>query len=442
VTPSAAGLEQFVSPRSIEGYLRRIATNRLRAGSYDMTVEQGVEFDEIMRHAASFARALSRAALERSHVFTPGAVRVRSVRGKEREFTSFGLSDLVLHYAAAAMVTLAFERASSRFVYSYVPGRSYDRAVAALAAYVQHRAKAETPEDLYVLRLDVAGYFESIPVHREATIWASLRRGLSQAHGDLGVDWGMWLLEQTIRPTLRLPDGGTCCRTLGLPIGTPLSPPVSNHYLLPLDMFLERHPGAFFARYGDDVIYCHKDPERVLDVERETLRRLGDLGLSVSEQKSARLRLTASGAAAGHPAFEPTQFVNFLGLAVGPTGRLRLQEAHVAKLLRELRRRVSSVVACFVDETIPERVLALRSTLRQALDLRSPFRAKHTRPFATVRIDRAQRRYIEHELALLVARGATGIFGVRALRRLRASMGPETHAPALLPSPVRVSRHA
>jgi hypothetical protein len=100
------------------------------------------------------------------------------------------------------------------------------------------------------------------------------------------------------------------------------------------------------------------------------------------------------------------------------------------------------VVACFVDETIPERVLALRSTLRQALDLRSPFRAKHTRPFATVRIDRAQRRYIEHELALLVARGATGIFGVRALRRLRASMGPETHAPALLPSPVRVSRHA
>ena len=49
----------------------------------------------------------------------------------------------------------------------------------------------------------------------------------------------------------------------GVPTGQPISCVLFNLYLSGLDAQLDRIPGAFYARYCDDIVFAHPDPDVV-----------------------------------------------------------------------------------------------------------------------------------------------------------------------------------
>ena len=101
----------------------------------------------------------------------------------------------------------------------------------------------------WVIDLDVASFFDSIPWH---LIIKAVR-----AHTD--ARWVVLYIERWLQAPLRLPDGRLAERDRGTPQGSPVSPVLVNlfmHYAF--DAWLAReYPTVQFERYADDaVVHC------------------------------------------------------------------------------------------------------------------------------------------------------------------------------------------
>src|SRR5437867_776598 len=81
--------------------------------------------------------------------------------------------------------------------------------------YERRSRAGARPPGVYVLRRDVASYFDSIPIGRDSSLWPALE-------ADLGRPLPA-LVEGAIRAEMHLPDGGLAVRVKGLPMGQPIA---------------------------------------------------------------------------------------------------------------------------------------------------------------------------------------------------------------------------
>ena len=58
----------------------------------------------------------------------------------------------------------------------------------------------------------------------------------------------------------------------------PIATTMFNLYLMPLDKELAAIPGAFYARYSDDVLLAHPDPDVVRRADQRLQAILSRLG--------------------------------------------------------------------------------------------------------------------------------------------------------------------
>jgi hypothetical protein len=362
----------------------------------------GVPLRALILDAPRFARLLAEAVAAGRYAPAPALVR-RARLDKERDLHRFTAADLVVHAALAELLAEAAEPGLSPCLHSYRAGRSSFAAVRALAAYARaHRRARPDPRarGLHLVHCDVKSYGESIPLGAHSPLWADLaERGA-----------GGPLVAALVRPEVVV--DGVATRLVGLATGSPIATVVTNLYLAPLDRALDAVPGAFYARYGDDLVFAHPDAAVVDAAEARLEAILARRGLAVNAAKRRRCYWNGAGRpAAGAPG---TTHVAFLGCRVGFDGTVGLPRAKLRALLADLRARARRATALAARD----RAAVVCAALAQALDPRAPSATSYAPWLRSVVNDRRQLAELDHELARAVATALTGRRGPRAFRHL------------------------
>jgi hypothetical protein len=224
-----------------------------------------------------------------------------------------------------------------------------------------------------------------------------------------------------VRPEVQLPKGGQVTLLRGVATGQPISCVLYNLYLSEMDRQLDRIPGAFYARYSDDVLFAHPDPEVARGAAIEIESAVERLGLGMKAEKSLDLYLTGAGrASAAWPEAKGRSWVPFLGAFVGADGTVSLSTQKMRRLLGDVEDR-SARTARSLEEGSPEaRGPIVCSIINRMFDRRAA-PSHEGRAAALVRravTDRRQLAQLDYRIARIVLKAVTGDAGVRAFRRV------------------------
>lgn len=341
---------------------------------------------------------------------------------KVRQLTALSGLDKLAHTLLARHLREHTEALVDAHVRSFKKGDSSQRTVADLARFTRAFAKRHPRRGLFVLRADVAEYGDSIPVHAQAplwplldALWATLQR----------TDEDAWFLA-ALRPALRCEvverDGARLCQLVGLPTGSPLLPPIENLYLAEIDRELGAHTDAFYARYGDDIIFAHPDAALVARSSAAMLAMLARLGLRVNTQKLQHYHFNAAGAPWAGPQpevpFRPSNSVEYLGYRVRMSGTVSLTQKKWRELIGFLRRGLRDAVRNLTTRGPTDRARVLCALLGQAANKGGLLAHRHVVTSLAIVNDRAQLGELDYFLALSVAELAVRRRGVRAFREM------------------------
>jgi hypothetical protein len=401
--------------RRYERQIERLHERYLLSSRLYELRQSDVSLASIVMNRGTVARLLARDVAEGRYAFEPGEMRTIRARHKTREVFSCRLTDLLVHGVVADLVQEAVSPQLSPRVFSYRKGVAWLTPVSALAAFVRReRRRHADPRDrgVYVLRRDVDSYTDSIPVGEGSPLWPMLEARLG---GPLPP-----LVQESIRTELRLPDGAVACRLRGLPMGQPIASVVANLYLGELDRALEEIPGGFYARYGDDYLFAHPDPEAARAADETMDRVVASLSLTVNAKKRRTLYLTPAGCPSpSWPAASGASTVPFLGTLVSGSGTVGLDGKKVRTLLRELDRRAVATVRTMRGADRDEVGRAVCSVVNRALDPRSALSQQRSAAMLLrVVTDRRQLEQLDYWIARLVLEAVTGRCSVRGFREI------------------------
>jgi len=243
--------------------------------------------------------ALQRALL--SGAWRPGAPREFMIHDpKPRLICAAPFADRVVHHALCAALAPRLEAALPPQSFACRPGYGLHRALAAAL-----RVARACP---FVLRLDVAHYFESIP---HDLLLAQVRRLYKEPPL-------LRLIERVVREGHPRGAGGR-----GLPIGALTSQHLANLYLAPVDrLALTLVSARGYVRYMDDLVLGFETAEAAWRAHALLAARLGELGLRL---KPSETRLSGRGGG-----------WSFLGFRLWPH-RVRLDAPRRRRLIRRVR---------------------------------------------------------------------------------------------------------
>lgn len=184
--------------------------------------------------------------------------------GSYREIQVFNVTDRLVHRAAADLLTPVIDRLLLESAYAYRRGLNRKGAASAL----QQELQRENPTGV---KADISAFFDSVNID-------SLRCMLD----------GLFPCEPLIDLIIRgLIMVGRAAK--GLPQGSPLSPVLSNLYLLSFDKEMERE-GFRLIRYGDDFAVFFSDPQYREDGLEKVKTILARLGLNLKPEKTVDIR--------------------------------------------------------------------------------------------------------------------------------------------------------
>ena len=384
--------------------------------------QDGVGLETVFDHQRRVAGLLARAVGSHQYELAPGKVREILVDGKVRDVFTFGLTDLLVHGVVAEIVGEASGRLLSPRLFSYRRGLSWQEAVSEFAALIrQHRRERPDPRGrgLYVMRRDIDSYTDSIPVFPGAPLWTMLA-DLFRTNPAGGSPVGWDILEAVIRPLVFSKDGGLMNLVRGVPTGQPISCVVFNFYLHELDHELAGIPGGFYARYSDDIIFAHPNPDAVDEAIRAAERRVGTLGLKFKPAKSLDIFLTGAGRPSPvRPGARGRGSVPLLGTEVWADGTISLDRDKSRALLRDLEDRATRAARCLRGRPVPVVGRAVCAVINRALHPEAKILRQRSADIVwRILTNRPQLRHLDGLIARLAVRAVTGDAGAKAFRRI------------------------
>lgn len=401
--------------RRYERQIERLHERYLLSSRLYELRQSDVSLASIVMNRGTVARLLARDVANGRYAFEPGEMRTIRARHKTREVFSCRLTDLLVHGVVADLVQEGVAPLLSPRVYSYRKGMAWLTPISALGTYIRsERRRHADPRErgIYVLRRDVDAYTDSIPIGARSLLWPMLEAQLGAPLPSL--------VKESIRTELRLDHGAVACRVRGLPMGQPISSVVANLYLGELDRALEGIPGGFYARYGDDFLFAHPDPEVARGADETMDRVVDSLSLTVNEKKKRTLYLTPAGCpSAAWPRASGASSVPFLGTFVSGSGTIGLDGKKVRSLLHEVGRRTSATADTMRGAEREDVGRAVCSVVNRALDPHSALTQQRS-AILLLRVvnDRRQLEQLDYWIARRVVAAVTGRSGVRAFREV------------------------
>jgi hypothetical protein len=403
-------------------YRQALALLRERHGAHGRLAQAGVALGELSEAVdPELCRRLAARVAAGDYAFSPVAEGEAYLGGKRRLVYRAPLADTVVLFVLARVATPVVNGAVSERVYSYRKGRSSDDAVRELARFVkQHRAAQPDVRGrgLHLLRRDVAGYGDAIPVGDASPLWPLLFAALDQAReppeGALAR-----MLRAAMCPLVQRRDGSVARAERGVPMGSPLQPLACNLYLDAVDRVLAAVPGAFYGRFGDDLLFAHADAEVVRRASANLDAALGALGLTLNPDKRRDLFWNGAGrppADVVSPVEQGTTYVEYLGARVSFTGAVALSGRKQRRLQRELAERVRASERLLRTEPFAVRAQAVARVVATALDPRSEVALDGAAELHRTFDDRQRLAELDHWLGVVCAAALSGRLGVRAFR--------------------------
>lgn len=397
------------------GYERQIERLNIRGRE----LHQGtVSLGWLNLRRSTFARILAETVARGEYRSAPAQRKTLVINGKPRVVFSYGLTDRIVHGAVAYALNQAVNPALSTRLYSYRKGTSWWNAVADFARYLRaHREQNPEPRQrhMYVLRWDINAYTDSIPVEKGAPVWKLLGSFLAPEEAP-----ALWnLLEQVVRPTIEVDGRDPVRLDRGVPTGQPISCVLFNLYLAELDRLLESVPGAFYARYSDDLLFAHPSPEVARQISAKIAPFLERLGLRVNPSKTRELYLTSAGRPSPNwPEAVGTSEVPFMGMTVRADATVSLGRKKTRRLLRDVDVRVRRVIRSLAGTSLEDAGRMVCATINSMFTIGSTSFVE-AESAALVRYavtNRRQLAQLDHWIARIVLGAVTGDRRVRAFR--------------------------
>jgi len=307
-------------------------------------------------------------------------------------------------------------------LYSYRKGVSWWHAVNQFSEFVRaHRRALPDPlsRGLHVLRRDIDAYTDSIPVGDASPLWKILCGLFNLSAPRNGpADWR--IVESVVRPVVYDKEGRLISLLRGVPTGQPVACVLFNIYLHQLDRELAAIPGGFYARYSDDILFAHPDPEAARTAAEAIERSLAELGLRLKAEKSLDLYLNGAGRKPVTPSkARGSPFVPFLGLNVWADGTTSLDREKTRQLLHDCAARAHLTVRALHGATLKTRGRSVCAALNRALAVETLlFQEPTAALLRRVVTRRSKLMELDYLLAKIVVESVTGRRGSRAFRIL------------------------
>ncbi|HTU59799.1 MAG TPA: reverse transcriptase domain-containing protein, partial [Polyangiales bacterium] len=222
------------------------------------------------------------------------------------------------------------------------------------------------------------------------------------------------LVRSAIRPlVIHRDDEAPAPLQRGVPTGSPIQPSICNLYLTSLDEALSAIPGAFYARFGDDLLFAHPDPDVARSASDTIEAEITRLGLSLKAEKKRDYYFTAAGRP--HPNWTGAQYVEYLGVRVDFGGAIGLTRAKARRLQHALSQRVDNAVRLANPQPKEALAIAAHVTAR-TLDVRLTISDPLLGLLYHAVDDRAQLRHLDYLFARKLAQRLSRKRGVRAFR--------------------------
>ncbi len=404
--------------------IERLHQKYLLKGKVYGTSQAGLSFSRISILRKSFAKTLAKQVSRGKYEFK--AVQRRRIRksihsNKLRTIFLLEISDLVVNGALGELVSKWSDSLLPDCVYSYRSGKGWWNAVKDFTDYLSAYLKSE-PEikkrGLYVFRGDVKEYTETIPVSENLPIWKQLEDLINsntttseEAHGLLH------FIKSALRPAVIAKGTFLHSALYGIPTGSPISTAVANLYLNELDRKLATIPGAFYARYGDDFIFAHPDPQTSKQAEQQMFAIVERLHLRINPEKFERFYFNGAGkAAAENPQYQGANQITFVGCAIDFKGTFSMSSESKRMLLRLIRRRVRRMLPHVKELPLEERGPLLCALVNRILDPGSVASHSFAKFLTISATNRNDLKDTDHAIALVIAESLSGLKGPRAFR--------------------------
>jgi hypothetical protein len=413
-------IKQLADPELYIASAERVRARQQRTNDVRPLTPHGPRLAALGTNLDGLARRLARDVKAGRYAFSPVQPRLAYIEGKLRAlYLATPLDDIVLG-ALAQVLSEACEPTWSAHLHSYRRGRSPWSAIDAFRGYVRaHRAERPDPRTrgLFVLRRDVRAYGDAIGVDAESRLWLQLADALRRADIEPTPPLLAWL-RSAFRPALETETGPERFEwpTRGVPTGSPLQPIACNLYLSPLDQLCEQVPGAFYARYGDDVLFAHPDAGVVESCMPALDACIAALGLELNADKCAAYYFTGAGRASPARAFRGVSGCDYLGVRVDFRGSTTLKRDKLHDLLDDVQQRLARSVLPLRAADAAGCAAGLCRIVNAALDPAHPLSHPSASALRMRVDDRGQLRDLDYKLARLVAQTLSGRPGVRAFR--------------------------
>lgn len=385
--------------------------------------QDDVSLASLIYHRDAVAKLIAGEVAAGRYQLSPGEERLLPDEGQGRIVYWFQLTDLLMHGVVAGIIEEGACPQLSPCLHSYRKGRSWLSAVAQFAAYVRaHRHAHPDPRTrgLYVVRRDVAAYTDSIPVHAGSPLWPMVQTCLARTSNGAQISAADWvLIERVVRPEIQSGDTlWTLCR--GVATGQPIACVIFNLYLSEFDRAFDAIPGGFYARYSDDIVFAHPDPDVVRSVSTTIDAELAALQLATNPLKSQDLYLTGAGRAS--PLWEGvrgTTHVAYLGCRVSARGTVSLSRKKLRAFLHDLQRRADRTARAARGASRDEVGRAVCAVINRVLSaVPHVFQHRSAGLLRRAVTDRRQLKEVDYLVARIVLRAVTGDPGVRAFREI------------------------
>lgn len=194
---------------------------------------------------------------------------------KARTIALFSMRDKVVQQSLAYELGRIYEPLFSKSTYAYRPGQS------ALEALKLIEERTKRPQEQWVLKLDIADFFDSI---RHSDLLQILEKRIKEQ--DV-----LELVQTVLKAKIMDENTGELKENhLGIYQGSSCAPLLSNIYLMDYDREMEARSG-FYIRYSDDILILESTEEKARELYEYSKLYMEKKGLKLKESKIQLHRL-------------------------------------------------------------------------------------------------------------------------------------------------------
>ena len=384
-----------------------------------------VSLASLVSNESKFSKAMAATVVKENYQLRYAELKTVTINNKERELFSFQLTDYILHGVVADLILEIMQPHFSPRLYSYLKGKNWWHAVRDFTDFIRAYRKQisdKRQRGLYVLRRDIKSYTDTIPVGDRSPVWKQLQELFDLTSIADKQTKKLWhLVQKILRPEVITDKGNLFTKLEGVPTGSPISTTLFNLYLHPLDKILDQIPGAFYARYSDDLLFAHPDYEVLTFAKTKMDEILNQLCLETNPEKEKNLYFNQAGRASQkHPEVKSTNTISFLGCNIYFDGTVSLKDKKISQLLSDLHSRTKTTIKNSewesYDETRKGRLIC--KVINAALDPNSLFPDKYANFLRKIITSRPQLKHMDYLIAKLVLESVTGTKSARSFQKI------------------------